>query len=75
MGERWYLRTMSDVGPLWYSGANSFGDLWTPERRAAQIDTDRERVRGARDALCDEMGIPRSAVRIVRVGPPRAGTR
>jgi len=74
MGERFYLRTMSDVGPLWYAGADGFGDLWTPERKAAEHDTDREHVRGSRDALCDEMGIPRSAVRVVRVGPPRRYT-
>lgn len=72
MSDRFYLRTSSAIGALWYAGADAAGDLWTPERASAESDTDRERVIGARAALCDEAGVPRSAVRVVRVGPKRA---
>lgn len=69
MGERWYLRTMSDLGPMWYVGYD-----WTPSREDALDYEERDEALCVRDALCDEMGIPRSAVRVVRVGPPRRYT-
>lgn len=69
MGERFYLRTMSDLGPMWYVGYD-----WTPSREDALDYEERDEALCVRDALCDEKGIHRSAVRIVRVGR-RAGTR
>lgn len=71
MSPRYYLRTTSAIGPMYYAGAGILDDFWTPSRADAVSDTDREHVRGSRDALCDEMGLPRSAVRVVRVGPKR----
>lgn len=69
MGERFYLRTMSDLGPMWYVGYD-----WTPSREDALDYEERDEALCVRDALCDEKGIHRSAVRIVRVGPPRRYT-
>lgn len=76
MGERWYLRTMSDLGPMYFRGGyrfdsdpSTFHSDWSTLPPFAHDFASREEAFEFRND-----NLPRSAVRVVRVGPPRRYT-